>query len=171
MLTVPFYDGEVRQDEWRLQYDGVRTYVVEYHKVTHRQRSVVVTIQVVALDTGVTAKVQMPVFLLLLGLVVVDRDGRVLPIQCGVDIIDTSQKCGDGLSPDVLDAHDRGNELHHVTHQGTARLNEQSRSLLIVVEMTGNEGGSLTGIILVSGDGRAELCLQLVLHLPEQSAS
>ena len=171
LAVVPFDDGEVRQDERGLQHHGVRADILEDDDVADSQRPVISFVEIVAFNAGIAAKVQILIISLGRRVVAIDGNGRILPVEGGVDVIDTAQQSGDGLSPDILDADHRGGKPHHVAHQCAAWLNEQGGALGGVLEMVGDERCSLLGILFIGRDAGVELHLQRVLHLPVHSSA
>ena len=98
-------------------------------------------------------------------------EGRILLVECRVDIVDASHQRGYLLAPYVLDAFHAGCESHGIAYERTSRLNEQLGLMLAPAEMLGYGGRGFLGIFLVGGYVHAELCFQRVLHLAKESAA
>ena len=139
-------NGEVRQYEWRLQHHRIGSHILEHYKVAQTQLTVVATIQIVRLNAGEPREIKVGVFAGGQRLVVHHGEGRILLVECRVDIVDASHQRGYLLAPYVLDAFHTGCESHGIAYERTSRLNEQLGLMLAPAEMLGYGGRGFLGI-------------------------
>ena len=129
-----FDNGEIRQNERRFQYDGIRAYIAENNGVALSQLTAVIPIQIIRFYTGESSEIQIGI-MLLLNSCIINFYRRIFFVKRRIDIVYTAEKRSDCLAPYFLYVYYFGSEFHAVADQRTARLYQQQRLIFAIFIM------------------------------------